>query len=301
MPSGEPSEPKFTTSTAQDLLKKACSRLGLPHEGAELLRFGENAIFRLAGKPLVVRIGRSIEKLPIVSRELCVARWLDDEGVPVARPFDGVAQPVVIDDHPVSVWHLVEAGRHGPGVEELAVLLRQVHALGACPCDLPALDPLSLAERRLQAATELADSDRAFLLSRCDELRQKFVGLRFALPVGMVHGDAHTGNLLGEAGHAVLTDFEAVANGPREWDLATLAMARSRFGLPADAYQRFIDLYGFDVMTWDGYDTLREIRELYMTAWLIQNLAEGSLVADEVALRIATIRNGDTTREWHAF
>lgn len=301
MPVGESPAKAFTSSLAWELLAAACDAWGLPSDGAKLLRLGENAIFRLAAKPLVLRIGRSLERLPIMDRELCVARWLDDEGVAVATPFDGVEQPRVVNGHPASVWHLVEEGKNRPGVEELAILLRQVHALSDCPCDIPALDPLAVVPQRIQDAKALDAADRAFLLELCSELHERYRGLEFALPTGFVHGDAHTGNLLGETGRAVLTDFEGAARGAREWDLIGLTVSRARFGLPDKAYRSFCELYGFDVTGWDGYSVLRQIRELYMTAWLIQNIEEGPVVAAEVALRIASIRDGDTSCEWHAF
>ncbi|GLW32997.1 hypothetical protein Areg01_59350 [Actinoplanes regularis] len=121
------------------------------------------------------------------------------------------------------------------------------------------------------------------------------------LPQGFIHGDAHTGNLLGGAGHAFLTDFEMTAVGPREWDLAPIAVSHCRMGLDETGYGRFVELYGFDVTKWAGFDVLRQVRELGMITWLAQNLGEGQVVVDEVALRIASIRNGDTSREWHAF
>ncbi len=293
--------PRFTSPVAWEVFAEACTLLGLPGEDTELLRLGENAIFRLAGKPLVLRIGRSLARLPLMELELCVARWLDNAGVPVARPYDGVTQPTVVGNHPVSVWHLVAQGTPRPGVADLAVLLRQVHALHECPCPVPQWDPLTQAERRLLASAELDNGDQAMMLDRCHELRDRLGKVKFALPTGFMHGDAYPGNLLGQAGNAVLTDFEAAATGPREWDLIGTAVTRTRFGLPAEAYQEFCDLYGFNVMTWDGYPVLRDIRELYMTSWLIQNLADRQAVADEAALRIASIRDRDTTREWHVF
>src|SRR5690606_10760580 len=100
------------------------------------------------------------------------------------------------------------------------------------PCDLSPLDPLTTVEHRAQSVTGLDAADRDFLLARAGQLRRALDETVFALPVGFVHGDAHTGNLLGEAGRAVLGDFEGAAIGPREWDLVTAAMATSRFGLP---------------------------------------------------------------------
>src|SRR5690242_6403637 len=77
-------------------------------------------MFTLAGLPLAVRIGRSIERLKIVKREVCVTQWLDGLDIPVVRPYEGVAQPLVVQERPVSVWHLVAAQYCRPRVDDLA-------------------------------------------------------------------------------------------------------------------------------------------------------------------------------------
>jgi len=46
---------------------------------------------------------------------------------------------------------------------------------------------------------------------------------------------------------------------------------------------------------------LREIRELTMTTWLMQNVGESAAVAAEFALRVASLRERDTRRVWNAF
>ena len=43
---------------------------------------------------------------------------------------------------------------------------------------------------------------------------------------------------------------------------------------PEEQYQEFAAVYGFDVRTWAGYPVLREIRELTMTTWIMQNVGE---------------------------
>ena len=99
----------------------------------------------------------------------------------------------------------------------------------------------------------------------------------------------------------MLLDFEAVAAGPREWDLVPTAVACERFRLSQEYYREFADTYGFDVRTWAGYTVLREIRELTMTTWLMQNVGESAAVAAEFAWRVASLRRRDTRRVWNAF
>ena len=93
----------------------------------------------------------------------------------------------------------------------------------------------------------MAAGDRDFLRARCDELNEQLPQLKFALPSGPIHGDAHTRNLLTDNGQVVLLDFEAAAIGPREWDLLPTAIATERYGLEEEQYRQFADAYGFDV------------------------------------------------------
>jgi len=72
----------------------------------------------------------------------------------------------------------------------------------------------------------------------------------------------------------VLLDFEVASIGPREWDLLPTAIATERYGLEEAQYRQFADTYGFDVRTWGGYPVLREIREVTVTTWIMQNVGE---------------------------
>lgn len=291
----------FSSSAVLPVLHAACQQAGLDSDGAELLRLGENAIYRLASAPVAVRIARSADRLPRVERELCVARWLAAAKVPTVRVVEEIGQPLLVDGHPVSFWHAVTGGHPVPTHLDLARLLAAFHALPGCPCDLAAFEPLRTSEARLAAATSVDLADRDFLRDRCTELKEQFGRLEFALPVGPIHGDAHTSNLLTDHGQVVLLDFEASAYGPREWDLLPTAIAVERYGLAEDWYRQFADIYGFDVRTWPGYPALREIRQMTMTTWIMQNVGESPAVAAEFALRVASLRERDFERAWNFF
>jgi aminoglycoside phosphotransferase (APT) family kinase protein len=291
----------FSSSAALPVLRKACERAGLSSSGAELLRMGENAIFHLASAPIVVRIGRSADRLPRVQREVCVARWLAAANVPAARIYEDIDQPFMADGHPVSFWHAVTGGEPEPTHIDLARLLAAYHATPDCPCDLAAFEPLRISESRLVKAKSVDAKDLDFLHHRIADLTKQFDRLDFALPIGPIHGDAHTKNLLTDCGQVVLIDFEAAAIGPREWDLLPTSIAVQRYGLREQRYQEFAAAYGFDVRTWDGYPVLREIREVTMTTWIMQNVLESKAIADEFALRVACLRERDSERTWHFF
>ena len=60
----------------EELLCRACQA------GAELLRLGENAIYRLAQDAVVVRIARTMGYWDDACKEVDVARWLAANGIP---------------------------------------------------------------------------------------------------------------------------------------------------------------------------------------------------------------------------
>jgi len=86
----------FSSSAVLPVLREACSQAGLASEDAQLLRLGENAIYRLAAAPVVVRIARSADRLSRVEKELCVARWLATAGIPTVRVHEQIRQPLLV-------------------------------------------------------------------------------------------------------------------------------------------------------------------------------------------------------------
>ncbi len=97
---------------------------------AALLALGENAVFATAG--LVVKVGREAALLERAGRELAVAQWLEQAGIPAVRAAE--PEPRLVDGHPVTVWHRLPDAVRPAGPEDLAALLRQVHALPEPPC-----------------------------------------------------------------------------------------------------------------------------------------------------------------------
>jgi Phosphotransferase enzyme family len=294
----------FSADSTLRTLGIACASAGLGPGGAELIRLGENAIYRLLSVPLVARIARTIDYLPDVETEVAAARWLESESFPAVRLSGPVDQPIVADGRVVTFWELVAERTEYGTVAELGVLLRRLHSLEPPPSlVLPGLRPFARVDARIGGA-DLAGDDRAFLRRRLADLREQYARLEFVLPAGPVHGDANVGNIIRRQadGVAVLIDLDGFASGPREWDLVLTAMYFERFGWhTAQEYADFVAGYGFDVLGWPGYPVLRDVRELIMVAWLAQNTRESPEIAAEVAKRIADLRAGSGRRDWAPF
>ncbi|MBW1601911.1 aminoglycoside phosphotransferase family protein [Streptomyces sp. JJ66] len=291
----------FTSGRAAQLASDAARKAGLDPTGAELIRFGENALFRLPSHPVIVRVARSTDYLGSVRKEVAVARWLAREGFPAARVLDDVEQPLVVEGCPVTFWHLIEAADRQPTYGELGTLLRDLHSLSVPPSlDLPPFSAFGRTDLRIEKATGIPEHDRAFLRQRVQQLRANLAALRFDSPTGPVHGDAHIQNVMVDGGgRAVLIDFEAFCHDHPEWDLMVTATEHRSLGWQSrDEYAAFVTAYGRDLSVWHGYPTLRGIQEFQMTTWLMQNIGESPAVAAEYAHRVATLRDDNAPRHW---
>lgn len=159
----------MTTATlSHAVLLKACAEAGLAADGAEPLRIGENALWRLPHQ-VVARIARPGQWAAAV-RELAVARWLHDCEVPAVRPLDALAEPVEVYGHPVTFWH--ELPRHRAGTAaDIAPLLRRLHQLPVPDFQLGRLDPFVRLASRISEATTLDDEQRRWLWARLATLQ----------------------------------------------------------------------------------------------------------------------------------
>jgi aminoglycoside phosphotransferase (APT) family kinase protein len=295
---------RFSALSTMETLRTACARVGIASKDAELIRIGENALYRLSSERLVVRIARSLDLLPAIHKEVRVARWLASHDFPAVRLAEDVDQPLIVGDRALTFWRLIETDGRLPSVDDLARTLRSLHLVPpTAALDLPALNPFDRVQRRLEQADVLSDDDRGFLLARLQELAAQYDRLSFDLPSGPIHGDAHAGNLLVDRqGIAWLLDLEMFADGPREWDISLTAAHYQGFHwIDREQYQRFAEIYGYDVTTWPGFPVLRAIRELTMTTWLMQNVREHSDIAAEFKTRLRDLRDDAAPRRWRPF
>ncbi|MEU6275375.1 aminoglycoside phosphotransferase family protein [Streptomyces populi] len=294
------SEEGFTSAGATRVMVAACRAAGLDDRGAELIRLGENALFRLASVPVIVRVARGEEWLPKSRNEVTVSRWLAAEGFLAARVVEDLEQPLMVGGHPVTFWHLIEEGDRKATYGELGAILKELHSLTLpAGLELPSFDPFDKQELRLDRAA-IPEDDRIFLRKRWRELRDRFEELRFETPKGPVHGDAHVQNLMvDDQGQVILIDFEAFCFDHPEWDLMVTAVEHHSLGWQTDEqYTDFVRAYGRDLYEWHGYETLRGLQEFGMTTWLMQNVQEDERTAAEYRRRIAGLRNDDGPRDW---
>ncbi|MFD8220054.1 aminoglycoside phosphotransferase family protein [Streptomyces sp. NPDC059697] len=159
---------------------------------------------------MIVRIARSVEYLSAARKEVAVSRWLAGEGFPAARVVEDLEQPLMVDGHPVTFWHLVVEEGRAATYGELGAVLRDLHALTLPDgLELPHCSAFGLSDLRLERAAGMSEDDLEFLRKRGRELKERLAELRFGSPLGPVHGDAHTDNLMADRSGVVhLIDLE---------------------------------------------------------------------------------------------
>ncbi|XKK58833.1 aminoglycoside phosphotransferase family protein [Streptomyces sp. ARC32] len=294
------SDEGFTSATATRVMVAACRAAGLDGSGAELIRLGENALFRLATVPVIVRVARGHEWLPTAGKEVAVSRWLAGEGFSAARIVEDLEQPLLIDGYPVTFWRQIVEGDRKPAYGELGAVLRDLHSLTVpAGLELPRFDPFGKQELRIDRAP-IPEDDRTFLRKRWRELQDRYSDLQFDTPKGPVHGDAHVQNLMvDDRGQVILIDFEAFCCDHPEWDLMVTAVEHHSLGWQSHAqYAAFVSAYGRDLYDWPGYEMLRGLQEFGMTTWLMQNIREDEQTAAEYRRRIAALRDDTAPRDW---
>lgn len=295
-----PSE-ALTETAARRALTRACQQVGLLPGDAELIRIGSNAVFRVDAAT-IARVAPSLAHRENAQKQIGVSRWLRDINYPATRALD-VEQPVDAEGRVVTFWESIAPETRYAPIRDVARLTRRLHDLQMPPTlALPALQPFGAPGEPFPDLAAIPTADAAFLRERLEWARSRFPFLPFALPAGVVHGDANVGNvLLDNEGHAVLIDLDSFSTGPREWDLIQTALFYDRLGWHTrDEYMEFVDVYGYDLMSWPCYSELADMREIAMTTWLCRKAGDSARTAAEALKRVAAIRTGSSRRDWGA-
>ncbi|GGM66849.1 aminoglycoside phosphotransferase [Micromonospora sonchi] len=287
---------------------------GLASGEAHLMRYTINAVYRIGDKVLRLSHGEvARERAQRVVRAMALLRQHE---VPAVELDTSVEQPVMVDEWVATIWHYLPHPAGRPDPVELAAPLVRLHAIAETPSFLPHWSPVTTARRRLAKLATLPADELLFtqqwasrevdlslddlvarLRERCDDLEPRVAAASWQLPTGVVHGDAHAGNVL--AGR--LCDFDSLSIGPREWDLVPLVHSATRFGDPTEPYERFAEAYGFDLAASPSWPILREVRELQLVTSVLDKLPGRPEVAQTLGHRLRTYLAGDTSAIWQRY
>lgn len=292
---------RFSEANMTAAMRDIAGLLGVPADDAQLLQMTNNAVFALPSVGIVIRISRSLGFHERVAKVIRLAQWFAEVNAPTIRLMPELEQPVRSGDVVASVWQYVPPNLPPPTAVDLGRTLREFHELGIPPLRLPIWDPVDDARLRISAAQGLTDQERSFFVQWCDRLEPEVAALRERTTPQVLHADAHPGNLLRLAsGQVVLCDFDATCIGPRQVDLAAVAVSEIRFG-PTGAHAALAEEYGTDVTIDPDWHLLREARELKMIAAGAALIHDSPEFARELAIRLESVATGDESARWTPF
>lgn len=195
-------------------LNAVCHAAGLDPDDALLLHARANHAYHLPRADAVVRLrhtGESAEWQRRLASSVQLTAWLDQHGFPTVRPLN--IEPVTMLGWTATFWHYLPIQGFDPaGPAVLGGLLRRLHTFSDPPVRLEPTNPLGSLRADLQHAGDVLPAERwDWLFVRSGQIGQEYRRITMPLGVGMVHGDAHEGNLfLGTTGY-VWGDWDSEA------------------------------------------------------------------------------------------
>jgi Ser/Thr protein kinase RdoA (MazF antagonist) len=232
-------DPKIAARFNQDILEKACQRYAVTRDSVRLLDGFESFIYEFSRPDgeFILRIGHSLRRSPdLIRGELDWINYLSDGGTSVARA------------RPSSAGHLVEivedmqggqflctaftrARGKAPGKEYIndrlflnyGRLLGRIHSLSrAYHLPEPAWKRPEWDDPGNMSTDVWMPAKYAHLLPKYRQLMAHLTDLpRHPSAYGMIHQDAHTGNLfVDEEYHLTLFDFDDCVYGHFIYDIA---------------------------------------------------------------------------------
>lgn len=274
----------------------------------EPIRLHDARTFRLPRARLVVRLTPTIDGASTrANHALQLTAWLGTQNFPAARP--ALSEPIMAGDYTATVWHEIPRQPTDPRLSAhmaLGKLLRALHELPAPPVPLPRYAPFSRLHQAIaldsaRKTPSLNNSDKSFLLAQIMELGAKYDSLHFPLGIGLIHNDAHTGNLIVDPhspfGYSLI-DWESACRGPREMDVTLVGTPGSRFGDPEDERREFSTAYGYDIASWPDHQLLRDIRDLHSLSAHIRASAENTAARKQLQHRLHSLKVGDRSIQW---
>jgi Ser/Thr protein kinase RdoA (MazF antagonist) len=283
-------------------LRAACVLAGLDYSGARLLHVRGNAVYQIPNDNVIVRL-RAIPKQPGTIREQLTASlkatsWLCRHGYPAIEPLE-LDQPIAVDGHLATFWRYVAlTSADARDLTSLGRLIRWLHDLDQPDIVLPTANPLGSFRADVNDNDAITQADQQWLLARADDLQEEYERTHWALGTGMIHGDAHAGNLLHTPDGILLGDWDSVSYGPREQDLVPTSMWY-RYGRPPAEWTIFTAAYGIAARDVPTIPLLQNLRELQALAAYARNASDDAY-RTELTRRITSLKTGDPALPWHA-
>lgn len=275
------------------------TELGFPVDTAdiEVLRRSHNLTFATGDS--VVRLMLSPRDPSVLQREISLVEGLTSAGfsTPALQTKSDIVETRA---GKVLIFERIRHAVQPNSGERTGTLIRRFHDVARdLNIDWPEWEPFHRLPSRLKGARErgLDKAREDSLLSLVERTRERLSSALSNQELGVVHGDAHTGNMLQRGNELWLLDFEEAGWGPIAFDIVPAAIAVKRFGADPSSLNRFLQAYGLDEPP-PHFATLVEVKQIMMISWLLEMWGSDSAVNSQVDLRLASF--DDSSVSWAA-
>jgi Ser/Thr protein kinase RdoA (MazF antagonist) len=297
--------PPWSPEGAREVADAFLDSEGLREPDVELLRFYQNAIFRLPRSGLTLRVYGPEDARAKAVLMASIARFLEDRDFPSVRLAPRTSgQPFEVLGRQVSLWRWIDEDAGKPrDFRAFGALLRRLHAIAGKPgFSVPRFDPMAKIVGRLARLKGRLPAGHLDVLegaaARVAGEAESVTGAD-ARTV-LLHGDALIANTIPAGGHLVLIDFDSVGVGVREWDLAPTRVTAQRFRRSQRIWRDFLDGYGADGISMARIEAAGKVKQLSMTVALCFNRGLSAAIDAELDLRIGCWAGWDFETEWHS-
>jgi Ser/Thr protein kinase RdoA (MazF antagonist) len=283
--------------------------LGVPQAEFVRMRIGQNALFKIPSLKAVLRVYRGSAMLTHAKTELAFSRYLALNNVPSVQPSEAFGNAIIQSEQFVAtLWGWIEPSSEKASPAALGEIIRRIHDVGSkhpnLDLELPTFDPLSSVNQRLEnikSSAVLPDSIIRSLEVRIEYVRDIWDAFRSCQPLQVIHGDAHTGNLIVSNDTTHICDFDSVSIGPVEIDAVPISVISRRFKPDEKGLLGEFDLaYGASEEFRRKANSLMPVRELTMVSWLAQDAQPGTERFMELKKRIESITETEEPfTKWH--
>ncbi len=264
-----------------------------------LLRVGQNAMFMVPKLNIVLRIYRDRSTgEALAAREFRIASILEKGGVatirPAAQAFDAI---VNAGGFVATAWELIDRDLIGPSSGQFGKLMRNVHSVFERAkgdiANFPKIDPIQKMKNRVEdfgASAELTSETIGKMRRHLSFFETTWSNFSSLQSLQILHGDAHTGNVIMQGGVPTMCDFDACGVGPVEWDLVPIQIISRRFKPDEETMLLEFDCaYGVSDELRENAEKLLKVREFSMITWLAQDAKSGTAREAQVIARLNSL------------
>ena len=253
---------------------------------------GLNKIFFEENSKTIIKI-HVLDDVKNIQNEVDMCRFLTDRNFPSNKPIGFNDEYILnIENFYVTFWHYIENSTDYENWTYFAKSFKNFHDLMQDYNTLEEYSPFEQLDRFLDVLIQSPKHCNS-VINKIQTLRykleEKYLSIKDSLNNNGVHLDIHRGNILFGKDTSYIIDCEMARRTDLRIDLVYVYYMLVVYELNYDAYDEFVEAYGYDVREWEHFDLFLDIMQLTSCGWFYQRHPEYTKAEQEVKDRLNSI------------